>query len=131
MQQNWQWNMAPWKILFLYEQAIVHFHDCWRVGLSLRTLRLLPTEPAELRGARRAERLGSQSTSAQPRRRSRGHRSVSPKGAGALHSLDRRQTPPRGERVPGQEPKQDLVVSGKRKRQRRFFWLLCSQLECT
>ena len=24
--------MAPWKTVFLYEQAIFHFHDCFREG---------------------------------------------------------------------------------------------------
>ena len=36
IQQTWKWNMVPWKSVFLYEQAIFHFHDCFREGKAYR-----------------------------------------------------------------------------------------------
>ena len=50
IQQTWKWNMAPWKMLFLYEQAAGWYepcnHDGFREGSSSRPSRPLhPTSP--------------------------------------------------------------------------------------
>ena len=32
LKQSWKWTVAPWKTIFLYQEGVVHFHDCCTEG---------------------------------------------------------------------------------------------------